>query len=290
MTSKNRRWSILLFLCAVFMIKTTLGLEAVEAQLAGNDKTKSDNVRDSESLRIALDEAKKAESNSLETAMKLYEGILQKYKKDPLLTRALFEIGILKAKYIIYLKETQVAAMKLPPTIAADTQPTPLIDKYIAQYPQEFEKAGYSGLHVQYNGYHFRKIISDFPMSGLEDAAAYELTKLRLQFDCESASCYITFALPQVRDFLRQYPKSPLADNAVERVNAALAESVKAWADERSLQEDERAASAREEILRMAQDYEGLTAHMPEKLRAKATDAIAKTRKSLDQPVLLRKP
>lgn len=78
------------------------------------------------------------------------------------------------------------------------------------------------GEEYRYNGLHFRTIVQRFPRSGLADDAAYELTALRPPGECEGlVDCGITQELTQLAEFLRKYPSSEFASQAVERANAA---------------------------------------------------------------------
>jgi hypothetical protein len=73
-----------------------------------------------------------------------------------------------------------------------------------------------------YNGLHFTKLIERFPHDTLAPHAAYALTDLDANRECEgNVTCYIGRELFPLREFLNGYPNSPMARDAVLRINFA---------------------------------------------------------------------
>lgn len=75
------------------------------------------------------------------------------------------------------------------------------------------------GGNYLYQGTHFRQLIERFPDHHLADDAGYQLTMLPEGGECEGfITCYIARSLHDVQDFLVQFPNSPYAPRALERV------------------------------------------------------------------------
>ncbi|MFI5233167.1 MAG: hypothetical protein ACHQSE_11730 [Gemmatimonadales bacterium] len=78
------------------------------------------------------------------------------------------------------------------------------------------------GDDFQYTGQDFQDLIRRFPNSPLAEAAAYELTFIEPRGECEGdLDCVVNWGWRRVSTFLRGYPRSPLADSAVDRAIAA---------------------------------------------------------------------
>ena len=79
-----------------------------------------------------------------------------------------------------------------------------------------------------YNGYHFRELVRRFPRDTLASDAGYELTKLGIVGECEGyVPCYIGREYIPLDEFLRAFPKSRLAAQAVKRANAVFTDFLK---------------------------------------------------------------
>jgi hypothetical protein len=79
-----------------------------------------------------------------------------------------------------------------------------------------------SGAVFYYTGQDFRELIRRFPDSPLVEVAAYALASVEPRGECEGdVVCVVEWDWTRVSTFLRAYPRSPLADSAVDRAIAA---------------------------------------------------------------------
>ena len=77
------------------------------------------------------------------------------------------------------------------------------------------------GARFLYGGQDFRDLIQRFPTNELVDRAAYGLTLLQLGGECEGdLVCAIDWHWGRISTFLRSYPRSRLADSALDRAIA----------------------------------------------------------------------
>ena len=136
--------------------------------------------------------------------------------------------------------------------------------------------SAYAGLHEDeynyneiggsylYTGLHFYKLIDNYPQSEYADDAAYEITNLSLGGECEGyISCYIERNYAQIKPFLEDYPKSPLAVNAIKRINYVFDINLKYISNLDTTFEyyDPK------EIKSFLEDYSNLLEELPSKLR-----------------------
>ena len=83
------------------------------------------------------------------------------------------------------------------------------------------------GADIEYKGTDWKLIEEKYPDSDYADVAAYEITKLNPYCDCEGdVSCEIECRPEKVEEFLKKYPNSKYAEEAVSRVNNAFLDSL----------------------------------------------------------------
>ena len=90
---------------------------------------------------------------------------------------------------------------------------------YAADHNDEFHYNEINGSHF-YDGNHLRRLLKEFPDHELADDTAYQLTQLPEGGECEGyVTCYIGRGTRGVLGFLRAYPNSEFAPEAVTRAN-----------------------------------------------------------------------
>ena len=125
-----------------------------------------------------------------------------------------------------------------------------------------------------YNGFHFTELIKRFPHDTLVAHAAYALTNLDFGGECVGeVTCYIGRELSPLRTFLSRYPDSPLAHDAVLRINAAFDSTLAFKPGPNDLWQVD-SAGVREEIA----GYDSTAKGLPPVLRALAMSTIDRLR------------
>lgn len=146
--------------------------------------------------------------------------------------------------------------------------------EYMKARPQQFFYNEFHDFYA-YNGYHFRELVRRFPDSELAPAAAYQLTRLKSEFqECEGwIPCYIHIEWDPIARFLTAYPASSYADSAVERGLAVFGENV-----ERARNPDDPYEFDAAELDTLLMGFDSVTQALPARLRARADSALRQWR------------
>ncbi|MDU0459865.1 MAG: hypothetical protein RW306_14160 [Geobacteraceae bacterium] len=98
--------------------------------------------------------------------------------------------------------------------------------------PNEYYSDEVSGSYI-YNGHHFNTIIAAYSETEFVDDAAFEIAKLPQGGECEGwLDCYLENPLKPLCAFLKKYPYSPLAKDAVSTANLILKNTLDMWLGE----------------------------------------------------------
>jgi len=132
------------------------------------------------------------------------------------------------------------------------------------------------GADIEYKGTDWQLIEDKYPNSYYSDIASYEITKLFPYCDCEGdVGCYIECHFKKVKEFLKKYPNSKYAGEAVTRANNALINSLKY-----SLKDNWDLLLATDyydpnTVKNTVIEYEDIAKHLPLNLKALAYETIA---------------
>ena len=144
---------------------------------------------------------------------------------------------------------------------------------YVKARPTEYF---YNEFHdfYGYNGHHFREVIARYPNSGLADDAAFLLTKLKAEgSECEGwIPCYLHQEWSPSREFLQAYPTSPYADSAFANLVALFDRHID------PAREDDDYDTDVAEVTQIVAGVDSVSAVLPEPLRARVTNAVARWR------------
>ena len=121
------------------------------------------------------------------------------------------------------LRQGDTTAALLLPMGRAAAVVTP-DSQYAAARPTEYFYDEIGGGWL-YRGWHFEELRRRFPNDSLTDDAAYALTRLPGGGECEGfIPCYVARGFGPVAEFLREYPQSHFAHEAIRRALAAFAQ------------------------------------------------------------------
>ena len=150
---------------------------------------------------------------------------------------------------------------------------------YAKAHPEQYSYSEPDAEFV-YNGFHFAELVRRFPQDTLADRAGYALTNLGIVGECEGdVACNIGRELFPLRTFLARFPSSPLARNAILRVNIAFDSTLAYSPGPRDAWEVDSTA-IRAEIA----GYDSTAQTLPPALRALATPTIERLRERWKVP------
>ena len=226
-------------------------------------------------LELTYQKARQQAHESLVVAMETCEAVIKQHAHDERLARFYLLLGQLKLAY-------ERASNKWPRSYDESVRQRAQMEDYATKHPDEYEYTEIAGDYL-YNGHHFRELIKRFPNSEFVDDAAYELTDLTLTHvsDCEGwIPCDVDSQFEPVQDFLRNYPNSPYAEEAVERANKAFQSTLgeSTWRTPWEEIKDPNTAVEGydpEPIKKKLATYEEIAASLPPHLCAKAYETIA---------------
>lgn len=209
-----------------------------------------------ESIAPKLEAYKKASSGALVENARRIEAFIARTEDDRLAPRALYSLGHYKQR--IAEKSFRATPDEFRTLIA-----------FVKEHPKDYVYSE-PAADILYNGSDWKEVFDRFPTDDYADDAAFYYFTLDKGGECEGdLNCYVEYKFGGLKVFLKKYPLSVLAAEAVSRANAAFTGlEVKDFTAKTEYYDPEKLKATLGE-------YEEIAGMLPPPLRAKAYKTIA---------------